>query len=99
MPVRASKKGRKKHKRIPLNHYEWPEDSVGDQNYKRPTTANHGQGRKRPNYDSQRREMQSRGKPIAMGLTGTSQENAEGIFVGIAYRRVLPTRAIFTNRG
>jgi len=76
-PVRANKKGRKKHKRIPLNHYEWPEDSVGDQNYKRPTTANHGQGRKKNNYDRQRLEMQSRGKPIAMGLTGTSQENAE----------------------
>ena len=67
-----------KNKRIPLNHYEWPEDNIGDQNYKRPITASHGQGRKRDNYDSQRREIQSRGKPIAMGLTGTSQENADG---------------------
>lgn len=76
--VPQSKFSEKKKKRIPLGEYEWPESKDFKDNYNRPVTAIHGdaiENRPQTNYDSRRRNIQSRGKANPTGLSGTSQSS------------------------
>ena len=72
------KNSTKKRKKVPLNDYNWPENT-GTTNYNnRPTTAKqgaYGVPNERPDFDSMRQNMQSRGKAAATGLSGTSDSS------------------------
>ena len=69
----------KKKKKIPLGEYNWPEDKNPHEGNGRPITASHGNyvgPHKHPtDYDKMRQEVQSRGKAIPTGLSGTSQSS------------------------
>ena len=89
------KKTSSKSKRLGLNQYRWPEENIGEGNFKRPITAGNVAGRPGSNFDSKRRQIQSRGKPVAMGLSGTSQEDQEGKLSLInIFRWILSSRSI-----
>lgn len=67
---------KKKKKGIPLADYAWPADTTTHNNG-RPTTAGHmGEPNPvRPNFEAQRRNIQSRGRANPTGLSGTSQSS------------------------
>lgn len=70
---------KRKKKKIPLGEYDWPDNKNPPSNYNRPVTAAHptqGAGnRGQINYDERRRNIQSRGRVNATGLSGTSQSS------------------------
>jgi hypothetical protein len=75
-PSTYGKLSEKKKMKIPLADYQWPESNNNNMNNQRPTTAYHGSGGGNlTNYEDKRRNIQSRGKAIPTGLSGTSQSD------------------------
>ena len=78
------KNSTKRRKKIPLNDYNWPENTNVDNHNNRPTTAkqgSYGAQNGRPDFDSMRQNIQSRGKAAPTGLSGTSVSRKYGILL------------------
>lgn len=75
-PSMYGKYSEKKKMKVPLADYQWPVNNNNNANNQRPTTASHGNaGANLANYEEKRRNIQSRGKAIPTGLSGTSQSD------------------------